>query len=269
MPRDVSGTYTAPSNSFNPAVDGTDIEPADWNAILIDLVGQGLNVLPASLITGDLKLANFNSGTGASSTTFWRGDRTWSPAVIGPGVAVDNAAARFDATTGSLIQNSPLLIADTTGSLSRSGNGGIPLQGTNTNDSAAAGYVGEYVESVITSGSSVSLTSGIVANITSISLTAGDWDVFGSVSFLPTASTSVTSLVGSLSLTTAALSSPYVFNDRSAAFVSGGTSPLAGYNLGRLRVNVSSTTSVFLVAVAAFTASTLGGFGFINARRVR
>lgn len=37
MPRDPSGTYTAPSNSFNPAVDSTIIDPTDWNATLADL----------------------------------------------------------------------------------------------------------------------------------------------------------------------------------------------------------------------------------------
>lgn len=37
MPRDPSGTYTAPSNSFNPAVDDTIIDPTDWNATLADL----------------------------------------------------------------------------------------------------------------------------------------------------------------------------------------------------------------------------------------
>ena len=35
--RDGSGVYTAPSNSFNPAVTGATIDPTDWNAILDDL----------------------------------------------------------------------------------------------------------------------------------------------------------------------------------------------------------------------------------------
>lgn len=46
--------------------------------------------------------------TGASGT----GD------VVGPSSATDNAIARFDSTTGKLIQNSTVIIADTTGNMS-------------------------------------------------------------------------------------------------------------------------------------------------------
>lgn len=60
-----------------------------------------------------------------------------------PSSSTDNAAARFDGATGAL-QNSALLIADTTAALSRSGGGGIAVQGTNTNDDAVAGNVGEF-----------------------------------------------------------------------------------------------------------------------------
>ena len=60
-----------------------------------------------------------------------------------PASSTDNAAARFDSTGGRTIQTSALIIADTTGALSRSGGGGIPVQGTNTTGYPAAGDVGE------------------------------------------------------------------------------------------------------------------------------
>ena len=74
----------------------------------------------ATNITGNLSVMNLNSGTGAGVGKYWQGDGTWgTPAgtgdVVGPGSAVDNSVARFDATSGKLIQDtgSNFVIGDT------------------------------------------------------------------------------------------------------------------------------------------------------------
>lgn len=145
------------------------------------------------------------------------------------------------------------------------------LVGTTTNDNAAPGIVGEYISASVVAGSAVALTTATGANVTSISLTAGDWDVWGNIGFVPAATTNITQLQGGCSTTSAQI--PGVPN---AGFLqqfgSGGLVPGAA-NLSSavvpFRFSLAVTTTVFLTALANFTVSTLGAYGFIAARRRR
>ena len=140
--------------------------------------------------------------------------------------------------------------------------------GTATNDNAAAGYVGEYTSAAVAAGSAVALTTATTANVTSISLTAGDWDVSGIVQYTPTGTTSVTQLTQGSSSTTATLGAQGTFSKFvTAANVLGAVDP--AWNLPVTRLSLASTTTIYLVANATFTVSTLTAYGIISARRVR
>jgi hypothetical protein len=153
--------------------------------------------------------------------------------------------------------------------------GGVALSigefpGTNTNDNATAGNIGEYVESVVAIGSATNNTTNVAKNVTSISLSAGDWDVDGVVQWNSAASTSITVLSGSISLTTGTMDSTSgrISQMSFPAFVPGSTTAMSN-PIPPLRFSLSSTTTLFLVSLATFTVSNLAPYGIIRARRVR
>lgn len=142
------------------------------------------------------------------------------------------------------------------------------IVGTIAVGNANAGSVGEYISATVASGAAIALTTATVANVTSISLSAGDWDVDGVVDYTTAATTNITQLQHGSSTTTAALGAQDTFvSEGFAAMVPGAI--LLAYGIPTTRINVSTTTTVFLVAKATFTVSTLAAYGTLRARRVR
>jgi len=140
------------------------------------------------------------------------------------------------------------------------------IVGSATNDNAVALNVGEYVSSLIATGSAVSLTTATAANITSISLTAGDWDVSGNVNFNETTST-VTARSAGISSTSATL--PTDGSEAYNGVQSTVTSEINSITSPRVRMSLSGTTTIYLVGKATFSAGTCAGFGTLTARRIR
>lgn len=145
------------------------------------------------------------------------------------------------------------------------------IVGTTTNNNADAGVVGEVISASVASGSAISLTSTVPANVTSISLTAGDWDVFGQVAITGTAS-SLTRQRGGVSVTSATF--PLASDTNGAESDQRATSgypSIAGPNMstGTARISLSATTTVYLVAQAGFSGGTSNAHGRIIARRRR
>lgn len=136
--------------------------------------------------------------------------------------------------------------------------------------SAAAGEIGEYVESVIASGSATALTTATAKTVTSISLTAGDWDVDCIGYFIYGVSTSVTGQIIGLSLTTNTLDvTPGRFVELGTPAQVPTNTVVSGIGVPPYRFSLSGTTSIFLIAQGTFTVSTMSAYGIIRARRAR
>jgi hypothetical protein len=134
---------------------------------------------------------------------------------------------------------------------------------------AAAGYIGEVITSSVGITSSTPLTTAIDKSITSITLTAGDWMVSGNIGFIAAATTVPTKLTASISATnnTQAISP----NDGGFAQIQAtlGTASTNVLTTSPMRINITSTTTYYLVGTATFTGAALTAYGSISARRLR
>jgi len=135
--------------------------------------------------------------------------------------------------------------------------------GTTTNDNANAGAIGEY-QPATTSGTSLSST--IPNNCASESLTAGDWDVSGTVQFTNIGSvTSLTLIDAGISTTSATLGAVGLWNGSSTSFA------IAQQIMSTpvVRESLATTTTVYLTCEAGYAGTGLTGTGVIRARRIR
>lgn len=91
-------------------------------ALTGDVTASGTGSVAATIAAGAVDIAMLSATGTPSSSTYLRGDNSWATVsgtgdVVGPASATDNAVVRFDSTTGKLIQNSAVTIADTSGNM--------------------------------------------------------------------------------------------------------------------------------------------------------
>lgn len=214
-----------------------------------------------------------------SDLTLWAATTPPSSYAVGDllyASAANTLSKLADVATGNVLLSGGVTTAPVFGKVTTSHTTGIAasgansditsLTGTTTNDSAASGKIGEVVSALVAIGSPVSLTTTVVANVTTISLTAGDWDVEALCSFTETTAT-VSARVGGISSASATL--PTDGSEGYCGVQSTLTSEINSITLPKKRVSLSGTTTIYLAVKATFSAGSCGGFGYLIGRRIR
>lgn len=142
----------------------------------------------------------------------------------------------------------------------------VDIKGTSGAIPAPSGYVGEVITSKVGFGSAVGMSSGFAANVTSISLTAGDWDVSGNINFNYTSATVTGNAAG---INTVSATMPVDGTEVSSGVRTTTLSEIDGITVSTKQINVATTTTVYLIGLPTFSAGSCSCYGSIMARRIR
>lgn len=142
---------------------------------------------------------------------------------------------------------------------------GVAVKGVPNAGDVTAGNVGEYVESVV--GSTSAPASGAYGDLTSITLTGGDWDLSAIVTGELNGAT-LTAMSAGIGLVTGNNGSGLVYGDTAGDFLPT-TANRDGITVPPKRVRLASTTTYYLKMLASYSAGTPKFYGRISARRMR
>jgi hypothetical protein len=244
------GTGFATFNTGDVLVGGTggSLTTVNTNSSGLPLISSGTGFPP---VFTPLTLA----GGGTSATTAAQARTNLGAAATSAGLN------QFAATTSAQLAG---VVSDETGSGSlvfgTSPTITTPaIVGVTNASSAAAGNVGQVIPAT---GTAIALSNATPANLTSISLPAGDWWVFGSVAFAATGGTTPTVWTAGINTTSATLPGAVDLVQITATMPASAFASLA---VPMVHVNVSATTTVFLVGQINGTTGT--GTGKITAVR--
>jgi len=129
-------------------------------SVNVSLLGSSVSLV--SEVAGNLPVGNLNSGTGASGTTFWRGDATWGTPAGGGDVTADNTLTNAMPLLGSGSKH--MVATNTTGYRAAIGLAiGYDVQGydADLSDLADGSLTGSKIGSGIDGGN---ITAGTVSD---------------------------------------------------------------------------------------------------------
>lgn len=144
-------------------------------------------------------------------------------------------------------------------------------KGTASNDNAAAGYIGEYIESIVSSATNVPAATGVWGNMTSISLTAGDWDVTGTCQAYGNGATVVNPSLVAVSIFSGATTTDHVVGSNVLQLAPPGATAGAerSVTVPSYRISLSGTTTVYFKENWTYSVATPQYQCRLSARRVR
>jgi hypothetical protein len=148
---------------------------------------------------------------------------------------------------------------------------GNVLAGVQDATAASAGQVGEVLSSTVSTAANYTTTATYQA-ITSLSLTAGDWEITGFITFLDNGATltATANVIGVIGTTTASAAGT-TEGSGDIAYLSEVVNGVSGKTSMMLHkvVNISATTTHYLNSQATFTVGNPQFVGSLYARRLR
>ncbi len=139
------------------------------------------------------------------------------------------------------------------------------IQGVTDGSNASAGEVGEFLSSTVTGSSPLTITTGVADDLTTLALTAGDWDLFGNCRVETTVADSIISFVSVFSTVSNTFSPE---EDRTDFLTTANGTSIMSFPTPSLRISISAPQTFFSVVLCS-GGGVLTAAGNMFARRVR
>ncbi len=266
---DITGNGTFAALEGTQTFSGTKTFSAD--VTITSATTTALNIVSSVASAGGLAAFMHNTGAGGAATAsmylqsdngdaFFRVRTTPSGTVDWVWGSDQSSSGNFTLNTGTALVTGASLIASAS-------SGAVSIQGTATNNSASAGYVGEYVESVISSPTNFPST-GTFGDLTSITLTAGDWDVTAMMDATKNGATT-TEIGAGISSTSGNSGTGLVAGINFMRSAGPTAVNRDGVTVASYRASLSGTVTHYLKYTADFSVATPQATGRLSARRMR